>query len=319
MNAIASVGVYTPRYRIDAEAFVDAWGSFEARGVESKSVAAADEDTVTMAAEAAERALADAPIPREEIASLRLATTTPPVEEFDVGTTLSALLGLSETTRTTVLSQSTNGGTRALRTGFEGDEPTLVVAADAPFAAPDDAVDHAGGAGAVAFVLCADGSVTLREASTHTTEFPGTRFRERGSVAVDGYDATAYDRRAFTDSIAAAVAKLDDPSTALAVTAPDGSLPHRAARALPFDVDVHHVADRFGDLGAASAPFGLVAAWNAGTSAVTLVGYGDGASVDALVLEGRIAADFDRETASIDYPEYLRKRGHVIGDDGGVN
>ncbi|WP_200840216.1 hydroxymethylglutaryl-CoA synthase family protein [Halorubrum sp. JWXQ-INN 858] len=318
-NAIAGVGVYTPRYRVDAETFIEAWGGFEARGVAAKSVAAGDEDTVTMAAEAAERALADADVDPESVTALRFATTTPTVEEFDVGATLAAILGLPTSVAVSVDTQSTGAGTRALRAGFDDEGTTLVVASDAPFAAPDDAVDHAAGAGAVAFLLTAEGTVGLREATTYTEEFPGTRFRGHGSATVERYEATAYERHAFSGPIAAAVGSLDDPETAVALTAPDGSLPHRAARALDFDADVYHAADRFGDLGAASALFGLVTAWDDGVDAVTLVGYGDGATVDALVLDGRLDASLDRETEAIGYAEYLRKRGHVVTDDGGVN
>lgn len=318
-NAIASTGVYTPRYRVDADAFVEALGGFEARGVATKSVAAGDEDTVTMAAEAAESALSGAEVDRQDVTTLRFATTTPTVEEFDIGATLGALLGLPSSVSISVNSQSTGAGTRALRAAFDDDGPALVVASDAPFAAPDDAVDHAAGAGAVAFLLTTDGAVRLREAATHTEEFPGTRFRERGSTTVDRYNATAYERHAFSEPIAAAVGSLDDPANAVAMTAPDGSLPHRAARGLGSDTDVYHAADRLGDLGAASALFGLVTAWNDEADEVTVVGYGDGASVDAFVLDGKIETSLERETESIGYGAYLRKRGHLISDDGGVN
>jgi len=44
------------RLRIDAAEFQDAWGQFHASGVEEKAVPEADEDAVTMAVEAAQRA-----------------------------------------------------------------------------------------------------------------------------------------------------------------------------------------------------------------------------------------------------------------------
>ncbi|MFC4549655.1 ACP synthase, partial [Halorussus sp. GCM10023401] len=54
---IEAVGAYAPRFRISAEAFEEAWGQFHAAGVNSKAVPDADEDAVTMAYEAATRAL----------------------------------------------------------------------------------------------------------------------------------------------------------------------------------------------------------------------------------------------------------------------
>lgn len=307
-NAAAAVGVYTPRYRVDADTIADAEGGFEARGVETKAVPAADEDAVTMGVAAAEAALADGETARSTVDALHVATTTPPYEEFDVGATVAEILGLADGVRTTVHTSSTAAGTRALRAGFEADGPALVVAADAPRGEHGSRVDHAAGAGAAALLLSPDGSATLAEAATHTAEYPGTRFRRRGAETVDRYDATAYERRAFTEPVAAAVRKLDDPAETVAMTAPDGGMPHRAARRFGFDASVVEVASRVGDAGAASALLGLVAAWNGGAERVTCVGYGDGATVDALVLDGALPASFDRETEALDYGGYRRRR-----------
>lgn len=317
-NAIEGVGVYTPRYRIDASAF-DAVGGFEARGVDTKSVAAGDEDSTTMAVEATEKALSGAEINRGAVTDLLVATTTPPVEEFDISATIAEILGLSSDVRTTVYSQSTNAGTRALCDGFGAEGPATVVAADHPQASPMDRIDHAAGAGAIAFVLSPEGTVELQESTTHTEEYPGTRFRQFGSDSVETYDATAYERRAFTEPIAAAVEELCNPAEAVAISAPNGSLPYRAARQFGFDADVYQAATDLGDLGAASALVSLVRAWNDDADRVTVVGYGDGASVDSLVLDGRITVSMDRTTDRIEYGEYLRKRGHIASTTGGGN
>lgn len=318
-SAIESVGVYTPRYRIDAETIADALGRFEARGISIKSVPAGDEDTVTMGVEAAERTLSDDDVSasRGTIETLVFATTTPPYEEFDVGATVADLLGLPEDVRTQVFTQSTNAGVQALRAGFEAAGPSLVVVADAPRGDPDSEIDHAAGAGAVAFLLTTDGSVEFVDAATHTEEYPGTRFRESGSDTVNAYGATAYEREAFSGPIAATVGKLQDPSPSIAMTAPDGNLPYRALRGLDFDAELSTAVDELGDLGAASALFGLVAAWTDGTERVTLVGYGDGATVDALVLDGTLPTSLERETERIGYGAYLRKRGLAGHGTGG--
>ncbi|MFT4885402.1 MAG: hydroxymethylglutaryl-CoA synthase, partial [Natronomonas sp.] len=54
---LAGIGAYTPRLRIVAEEFEEAWGNFDAAGIEQKAVPEADEDALTMGIEAAERAL----------------------------------------------------------------------------------------------------------------------------------------------------------------------------------------------------------------------------------------------------------------------
>jgi len=50
---IAGIGAYAPQLRVAAEAFERAWGRFEAAGIEEAAVPEADEDALTMAAEAA--------------------------------------------------------------------------------------------------------------------------------------------------------------------------------------------------------------------------------------------------------------------------
>lgn len=318
-DSIESAGAYTPRFRIDAEAFTEAWGSFDASGVDAKAVPGADEDAVTMGVEAAREALDGSAHDREALSGLAFASTTPPVDEGDVAATVAEILGLDNSIETAAFTQSTGAGGSALRWGMSVPAgPTLVVAADAPVGAPDDDRDHAAGAGAVAFVLAADGTVEIQETATYTEEHPGTRFRERGASTVDAYDATAYERDAYTSVVAGVVDGLDAVGDVLAPTAPDGKLPYRATRGLDADPAVSQVATDLGDTGAASPLFGLCAAWQNDAEAVTVVGYGDGASADAVTVSGTVPVDWARETVEISYAEYARKRGLVVtggGDD----
>ncbi|MEK6851571.1 MAG: hypothetical protein AABY30_03420, partial [Candidatus Thermoplasmatota archaeon] len=54
---IAAVGFYLPRYAIAAEEYRQGSGHPAAEGIEERSVAGFDEDPITMAVEAGERAL----------------------------------------------------------------------------------------------------------------------------------------------------------------------------------------------------------------------------------------------------------------------
>ena len=314
MTAIESVGTHLPTYRITAEEIGEAWDGFRARGVAEKRVAGADEDAVTMAVAASKDAIDAASVDRSALSTLAVGTTTPPVEEGDIGATIAEILGLDERVDVAVFSQSTRAGTQALRTAVRADGPALAVAADCPRGTPDDAIDHAAGAGAVAAVT-GDSGATVRETATYTQEYPGTRFRQRGSDAVETYDATAYERDAYTSTIDGALAELSDVPAALAPTAPDGSLPGRAGR-LVDGATAYHLADELGDTGAASPLFGLLAAWDAGEETVAVLGYGAGSSVDALVVEGSLSVDWERPPTEITYGEYLRKRGHVLSEGG---
>lgn len=319
MTAIESVGVHVPRYRISADTVADARGGFDAAGVSSTAVAGPDEDTLTMAVEAAERAIESSSVDRSTITAVTVGTTTPPLDEADLTADLVAMLGLPETVESAAFTQSARAGTRALRTAIGlRDGPALVVASDAPVGAPDDALGQGAGAGAVAFVLADEGPVSVAETGSVTRPFPGTRYRERGETRVDAYGATAYERQAYTETVAAGFETVDGRDAALAPTAPDGSMPYRATNAMAGDPSVYQRASALGDTGAASAFFSLLAAWDEGEENVVVVGYGDGASADAIRLEGRApVAESHIEAVDLDYPDYLRIRGEIVSTGGG--
>lgn len=318
VTSIESCGTYVPRYRIEATEFEQSRGGFEARGVSEKAVAASDEDAVTMAADAVDAALVTSQYTADDIQALSLGTTTPPIDEGDIGAQVAEMTGLPRSVELAVHTQSTRAGTRAVTTAAESAAgPTIAVAADCPIAAPDSPLDHAAGAGAVAFVLAEDGAVAIEETASYTRDYPGTRFRERGRDTVDSLDVTAYERDAYTSTIAGACSQLERPPAALAPTAPDGRLPHRAGRAMETDVTVYELASTLGDTGAASPLFGLIAAWNNDDTDVVVAGYGAGAAVDVIRLSGSLAVDWERETTALTYSEYLRKRGHLTAAHGG--
>jgi hydroxymethylglutaryl-CoA synthase len=329
MTAIAAVGAYAPRFRITAEAVADAWGRFEASGVEAKALPNADEDALTMARTAAARALDAGDVDGASVDYLGFATTTPPVEEGDLTARLGAMLGVPGDAAHHSFGASTRAGTRALVAATDADPWVgLVVAADCPAGDPDDERDHAAGAGAAAFLLTPDGGARITDHAEHAEAHPGTRFRERGSATLDGIDVTGYDRAGFTGPIAAALEALDAEAgdvEAAAVQAPDGDLPYRAAGAAGVDAEAVAACEtvsELGDTGAASAPLALARALADGRERTLVVGWGGGAGADALLVErdGDVAADGALDGGeTVDYASYLRRRGVVTSGppDGG--
>lgn len=318
MTGIESVGVHVPRYRISAEAIREGMGGFDAAGVSEKAVAGPDEDSLTMGVEAATRALAAADVDRGDLRTLTIGTTTPPLDENDLAAQVIEMMALPRDLETTVATQSTRAGTEALRAGARlGDGPALVIATDAPSGDPDDALGHAAGAGAVALVLTESGPATITDQGSYAEEFPGTRYRERGDATVQSYDATAYERHAYAATIAGAIDTVEEQPTALAPSAPDGGMPYRATSDLDTDPSVYERASSLGDTGSASPFFGLIEAWEDGESTVHVVGYGDGATADVLVIDGTVPVETAREPVSIGFGEYLRIRGEVISSGGG--
>ncbi|MFB6126306.1 MAG: zinc ribbon domain-containing protein [Halolamina sp.] len=325
MTRIAGVGAYAPRHRIDADAVRAGLGRFAASGVEATAVPDADEDALTMGWEAGRRALAAAGADAADVELLAFGTTTPPLAEEDLTSRLGAFLGVPERATRRYHLGSTRAGVDALLSAADADRtPALAVAADCPRGAPTDAVDHAAGAGAAAFVLATGGDAAVLDRASAGADYPGTRFREAADDRTRGLSVRSYDRAAATEVVADAVAELDEPVTgggvdALALTAADGKRPYRVAAKLGFDAAevVSPVAD-LGDLGAASAPVALALAHSQGIDRTLVVGWGSGASADAVVVGGTAptACDLAREDgAFVDYATYLRLRGELT--DGG--
>ncbi|MFC4248368.1 zinc ribbon domain-containing protein [Natribaculum luteum] len=319
MTGIESVGAYAPRYRLTAEAVEEAWGQFHGAGVSETAVPAGDEDTLTMAYEAASRALSAGEVDPADVTALLVGTTTPPNEEEAMAPRLVSTLGLPEALETRQFTGSTRAGVDALAAGLERDGTSLVVATDAPRGAPDDEIEHAGGAGAAALVLTPDGSGSVTEHAERVEAFPGTRFRPRGSEETTGLGVTGYDRRAFTDTVAAAVDDLEtDLATADAVClqSPNGKLPYRVTGALGVDGETLQrgtTVHDLGDTGAASTLLGLANALEDGHTDLVLIGYGSGGGATALAVDGDgVGVETRLEDAeTLTYGEYLRMRGDV--------
>lgn len=324
---IHAVGAYAPRLRIPAEAFEEAWGSFDGAGISEKAVPEADEDALTMAHEAAIRALDAADLAAGDVGFLALASTMPPMAEEDLSVRLGGMLGVPEGATHHVFTGSTRAGTRALDAALDAGETGLVVASDCPQGEPDSAVEHAAGAGAAAFVVGSDAPLTVEEQAEYAAPYPGTRFRPTGADDIRELDITSYDRGAYREAVTGAVDRLEgnlEGLDAVALQSPDGKLPYRVTGALGVSndqVQVGTTVHDLGDTGAASVPLGVASAVADGAEDVLAIAFGSGAGSDAFRLRGTAPTDLALDGgAELSYAEYLRRRGDIVGDkpDGGA-
>ncbi|MEF8784975.1 MAG: zinc ribbon domain-containing protein [Haloarculaceae archaeon] len=321
---VAALGAYAPRLRIAAEEFKEAWGTFDASGVETKAVPEADEDALTMGVEAARRALDQLDRDGSNLAHLAFASTTPPMAEEDLTARLASMLGAPDDVTTRTVTGSTRAGAQALDGALDagpwGDDIGIVIVGDSPQGAPDSATEHAAGAGAAAVVLDGDGPGAIIDRSSHVEPYPGTRFRPGGGDETTGLGVTEYDRESFTTALAGAAEHVEaDDIDAAAVQSPDGKLPYRATGALGVDAGTISAAETvsfLGDTGAASAFLGTTKAFDEGAERVLLAAYGSGAGANLFVVDGpvptAVALDSD---ATLSYERYLRRRGEITSDE----
>jgi hydroxymethylglutaryl-CoA synthase len=317
-RGILAVGAYAPRNRVPAEAFEDAWGRFEPSGIERTAVPDADEDALTMGVEAARRALSAGDVEGAALSSLSFASTTPPLSEEDLTARLGSYLGADPAAARRTYGGHTRAGLDALLDAVDRDGLALVVAADCPRGEPDDAREHAAGAGAAALLVGDGAPATVEGRASETDPRPGTRFRRQGSDRLEGLDVGSYDRAAFVEPIAAAVDRVDaDDPDAVALQAPDGKLPYRTGLDGEAIAAVETVSE-LGDTGAASVPLGVARAFETDRDPTLAVAWGSGAGATAVRIEGTApVASSLAAAAELDYPEYLRRRGDVVGDEPG--
>lgn len=119
---LTALGAYVPYYFIDRKVFGEAWG---ARGMKGqKSLANVDEDSITMAVEAAQESFRL--IDRENIDSVYFASTTAPYAEKSHATLINTALDLKANTYTSDFASSQRAGVSALRSAFSDVKAGLV-------------------------------------------------------------------------------------------------------------------------------------------------------------------------------------------------
>ncbi|MGE4425413.1 MAG: OB-fold domain-containing protein [Solirubrobacteraceae bacterium] len=141
-GAITGYGSYLPRHRLAHAEIGDALGGTGGRG--SRTVASYDEDSTTMAVEAARAASGDA-----RPSAIHLATTAPAYADKTNATAIHAALDLGHEGFAADLAGSARSGVAALRTGLAAGG--LAVLSDLRTGRPGSADERAGGDGAVAF------------------------------------------------------------------------------------------------------------------------------------------------------------------------
>ena len=183
MAGIVSYGSYIPYRRLKRSAISQMLGIPAGKG--ERSVASFDEDSVSMAVEAARDALAATKDPL--IQALYFATTSPPYGEKLNAAIVGAAAALPVEIRAADLTGSTRAGLSAILQAADtvrgGAKHALAVASDARLGAPEGKAEQANGDGAVAFVLGSENVIAEIEASASMTrEFldtwraPGEQF-----------------------------------------------------------------------------------------------------------------------------------------------
>lgn len=288
MTGITGFGAYVPIYRLSQDTIAQAWGSTPGRG--EKAVANYDEDSITMAAEAAIDCLKG--MDREQIDGLYFASTMPPYREKQAASIVAAATDLRRDVFTADFGDSLRAGTSAIRAGIDAvkagsAKEVLVVASDCRLPAPDSEFELLFGDGAAALLL-GDLDVIVNIEGSYSIS---SEFMDFWRTEQDRYPRTWEDRfisLGYVELVQETVSGLmqrhslapKDITKAIFYT-PDARRHLEVARGLGFDAKTQlqdPMFDRLGNTGAAFSLMLLVAALEEAKSGDLLLfaSYGDG-------------------------------------------
>src|SRR5262245_30288344 len=149
MNGIVAYGSYIPYYRLDRKAIAQSLGAPAGQG--TRSVAGYDEDTTSMAVEAARAA--QRARPSVTPAAVYFATASPAYLDKTNAAAIHAALDLPASAAAFDMLGSARSAMGALIAGLDASRPTLVALADIRTGLPGGGDEREGGDGAAAF-LC---------------------------------------------------------------------------------------------------------------------------------------------------------------------
>lgn len=334
MVGITSYGCYVPKFRIASNELKNVWNK-SISGITEKSVPYSDEDTITMAVNAAKNMLTP-DINIDLIKSLYVATVSSPFIEKQASTLLNSILGLDEFSKNIDLTGSARAGGYALESAVndvllnEG-STSLVLTTDALIAKPGTNSEGAFGAGATAWLIGKDNFIaTIEGFSSHSSEI-SERWRTVKGDYQEG-DARFVRQHGITKTMKGAISQLlkklnrsvNDYDHVI-IQQSDGRLPLQVAKVMKLDrgkLESGNIVKYFGDLGVSSVFMGLASVLDVAEPDQTILCaiWGSGGT-HAFSLKTTTELNkrrskpsveyFVKEKELIDYPTYLKYLGFI--------
>ena len=320
---ISSAASYLPLLRMDRKTGVAAlgWSSQGGSSKGSRSVAGWDEDSLTMAVEAARTIAGSTPD------HLAFASTSAYFVDRSQAVIALDALGLAPTTRTSDLSGSRRAATSALFNALNGNGTTLIVAGEKREAQVGSPQHLSYGDGAAALLVGDSGAARYLGGVSFAHDFVDmyvTRDRSTPYAYEERFIREVVAAEIFVPAVRAALVASGvaaDKLAAVAVAEPLDGTWALAARALGIGVQnfASDLSARAGDLGAAHALFAATRMFAQAKPGDVVLVAGFGSGCDAIILEmtgempGARSADamLDRGETISDYSRFLFLTGQL--------
>ena len=334
---IAGYGAYVPRFRLPAVEIARVWrGSEDVLPIKEKAVPGLDEDTATIALEAARNAIARSGIDPSELGAVWVGSESHPYAVKPTSTIVAEAIGAVPDTQAGDWEFACKAGTEALQAaiGFVGSGMTdyaLIVGADTAQGRPSDALEYTAAAGGAAFVVGPrDDSLAYFEGSysfvTDTPDFfrrPYQHYPQHGSRFTG---EPAYFKH-VTSAGRHLMEQLGYTAQDYAMAVfhqPNVKFPQRVGKILGFKPEQLQqglLVDTIGNTYAGSSLIGLTGALDVACPGdrILVVSFGSGAGSDAFSLvvteaiesrrsRSRLTSQYITRRQEIDYATYVRYR-----------
>ncbi len=334
---VVGYGAYVPRPRIRAETIAAAWGRRDdpRLPVREKSVPGPDEDTITMAIEAARNALARSQVTPESIRAVWVGTESKPYAVKPSGTVVAEAIGATPWVSAADLEFACKAGSEAMQAAyaFVGSgmaEAALAIGMDAAQSKPGDPLEFTAAAGGAAFLFgpAAEALATVEASDSYVTDTPDFFRRQHMHYPEHGHRFTgepsyfAHSRGATRGLLDALGRRASDYRFAV-FHQPNPKFVRRVAAELGFDeeqITPGAIVDHIGNTYSGASLLGLAAVLDVARDGdrIFFCSYGSGAGSDAFsfVATGRLSEARDnapsvrdyleRRQPIEDYGEYLR-------------
>jgi len=305
MVGIVSYGTYIPKFRIKVEEIARIWGENpetikNGLGILQKSIPDFDEDTATIAVEAAREAVRRAKINPKEIGAIYVGSESHPYAVKPTATIVGEALGIGNEYFAADLEFACKAGTAGIQICMGLVKAGMIkygiaIGADTSQSRPGDALEYSASAGGAAFIIGNDNVIAEIEGTySFTSDTPDFWRREGQPYPSHGGRFTgipAYFRH-ITSAAKGLMEKLGLKPSDFAYAVfhqPNGKFPARVAKMLGFSMEQIKqglVVSYIGNTYSGSSLLGLCAILDEAKPGdrILLVSFGSGAGSDAFSL-----------------------------------
>ena len=338
---IVGYGAYIPRYRLPASEVSDMWKAGKAAApIQEKAVPGLDEDTATIAIEAARNALIRAGIAPTDLRAIWVGSESHPYAVKPTSTIVAEALGAAPMVQAADWEFACKAGSEAIiaaigLVGSDMADYAMGIGADTAQGRPGDALEYTAGAGGAAIIIGpAEQALALFEGSlSYVTDTPDFWRRPKAEYPSHGMRFTgepAYFHHIVTAGkmLMETLNRTPEDYRYVVLHQPNVKFPVRAARQLGFKPEQWEtglLVNRIGNTYSGASLVGLTAVLDAAQPGdrVLVVSFGSGAGSDAMSFEvtERIrdrqllapsTEDYIARRTPIDYATYLRYRGKLL-------